>query len=710
MRIGGYEIGSPIRRFEEPKPPPLNPLMGGNRRKTTKERGGTGTATWGGNIDQEWNSSLTGNLWYTVADKMMLSDAMVQAVWFAITFLPRAATWDIKPASDDNVDQAIAKHIKDNLFGGMIHSFDDWLRQALLYLAYGSMGFEPIYELRDGYYVWRKFAVRKPHTFIKYNLDPETEELVSINQQVNKAGKWVDTTLPADNLMLLVHNMVGANYRGWGIFRAAWFPWNAKNEYCRMHGIAMDRWSVAIPKIKQTEGGAFDEDKAVDIAENFRAHEKAYLIEPFGYDTSLLTLENLIDPLPMITYYNHQITFSAFAQFMNVAQDKVGSYSALIGHKDVFLLFLQAGLKYVRGELDKEIATLVDYNWNVRGNYPTVITENLQAKDLIKLATGLSLLGKQGFITADPDLEEWIRKIGDLPELPKEQKVAAFDDSVPNVIKLQSTPEFKPWRELRPEEKFCDLEGIYAKLTGVENDFTKIAKELRREQIKIMLSQGLKALLKKNDLEFYNAADAIKVPHWNEMKKQLQDVLKDIYKYGKEQVRDEVGRQGTRKLQGEEFEPVEGDVASNRYLRKLSERSTEEINKGLLAGLSFGLYRLHSQGSTDLTALRGRLEALSDREITKAAGYSVSSAFNMGRRTGINDLIKTGVPVETAVYSAIMDAGTCSACAQVDGREVEVGSAEYEDIYPPLNGSQFQCAGGGRCRCVMIFIAAERAA
>jgi hypothetical protein len=268
--------------------------------------------------------------------------------------------------------------------------------------------------------------------------------------------------------------------------------------------------------------------------------------------------------------------------------------------------------------------------------------------------------------------------------------------------------EYVPPRELRPEERALDIQGIYKTLTGTEQDFSKIAKGLRQKQIKILMMSGLKALMKKNDKEFYDAVDDIKVPYWLDMKKALQVVLKDIYKYGKEQVVKEVSKGSAVSLQGEVFDPVEGDAASNRYLGKLAERSTEEINKGLLAGLAFGLYGLHRQGSTDLTALRTRLESVSDREIKKAAGYSVSSAFNMGRNTVAQEMLKQDKIEEEAHYSSVLDGDTCSQCSRADGSTVDVGSGRYYDLQPPLQSSEYgHCDGAGRCRCVYVFMPKE---
>ncbi|MFA0781610.1 phage portal protein family protein, partial [Fervidibacter sacchari] len=106
-----------------------------------------------------------------VYTRMRRSDATVQALELAITLPIRATDWDIQPASDDPTAQEAADLVYDNLFGGMTHTFDDFLRDALLALFYGFTVFEKVFEERDNYIVWRKFAPRHPQTIERFLFD-----------------------------------------------------------------------------------------------------------------------------------------------------------------------------------------------------------------------------------------------------------------------------------------------------------------------------------------------------------------------------------------------------------------------------------------------------------------------------------------------------------------------------------------------------------
>jgi hypothetical protein len=283
------------------------------------------------------------------------------------------------------------------------------------------MGFEKVYRLEEGKYKFHKFAARLPETFLRYHTDPETEDLKTIDQWVCKNGSWQTIPLDANDLMLFVNNMEGANYKGWSILSAAWPHWHIKQKYYVAHAIAIDRWSTGVPVMKQTQGGAFDEDKAVDILSEMRSHEKLYLVEPLGYEFRIEGLTGTLpDPTEMIVHHNKQISKATLASFIDMGVDKIGTQAAIVGHKDVFFLATQAVVNQFLSVLNPEIRRLCDLNWNLK-DYPELKVDNLQAKDLQKTALYLNLLAKSGYVKGGLEIEEWVREIFDAPDIPDER-------------------------------------------------------------------------------------------------------------------------------------------------------------------------------------------------------------------------------------------------------------------------------------------------
>jgi len=102
----------------------------------------------------------------------------------------------------------------------------------------------------------------------------------------------------------------------------------------------------------------------------------------------------------------------------------------------------------------------------------------------------------------------------------------------------------------------------------------------------------------------------------------------------------------------------------------------------------------------DEQTLRAELGRTSETEARRAAGNTVSEALNLGRHNAAERL---GDRIEKAVYSSVLDTASCSACRSADGREVEVGSAEYRRLEPPYR----ECRGGPRCRCIYAYVLAN---
>lgn len=128
-------------------------------------------------------------------------------------------------------------------------------------------------------------------------------------------------------------------------------------------------------------------------------------------------------------------------------------------------------------------------------------------------------------------------------------------------------------------------------------------------------------------------------------------------------------------------------------------------------------------------ALEIHLGDLSDADLKMAAAQEVNEAFALGRATAAQEIHQRtsaanaprdeqdgpeagGVTIGPATdaqqdaggiafatYSAILDDRVCEPCASNDGKEVQIGSDEYEELMPPFAG----CKGRDQCRCMWIY-------
>jgi len=132
-----------------------------------------------------------------VYDQMRRSDGQVQAVLLVLELPIRATRWYIEPGSEEDRDQEIAEFVQKNLFEGMEHTWDDFLRKVLTMLPFGHAVFEKVYRIdqADGMIKWRKFAERPQRTLVQFVPD-ENGDLREIHQFVQ--GKPGEIILPAE--------------------------------------------------------------------------------------------------------------------------------------------------------------------------------------------------------------------------------------------------------------------------------------------------------------------------------------------------------------------------------------------------------------------------------------------------------------------------------------------------------------------------------
>ncbi len=166
------------------------------------------------------------------------------------------------------------------------------------------------------------------------------------------------------------------------------------------------------------------------------------------------------------------------------------------------------------------------------------------------------------------------------------------------------------------------------------------------------------------------------------------------------------------------------DLAGVMVKGGASEKNTLDRLMGQLESLLIDLeQKIHKR----LGQLTGRLIALSDNEertvephrrleaalpigdiAQQAAARQVMrmpGALNVASQL-VSDATFSGIGsvydeaaglFESFIYSAVMDAGTCDTCAELDGQEFETWDAIQEVL--PDGGPNPDCDGEGRCRC-----------
>lgn len=668
------------------------------RRPALDERGGTGDVVLGGLLtSQDYNADLVTPEAYTIYDKMRLSDGQVRAALTAIKRPLLGATWTVEPASDSAQDKKIAEFIDTGLHT-MSLSWHDFLRQALLYLDYGSMPFEKVWEIKDGLVHLRKLAPRMPKTIIQWKID-ETGGLAGIQQGAFTSAGYSIIDIEVEKLLVFVNEQEGSNYKGVSILRAAYKDWYLVDKLVRVNAVAKEKRGLGLD-VGTLSAGADDTDKAAAEAAlmSLHAHEKMYLteiVDKFTYRIEGIggAGGGVVDALPSIEYHDRRILRSMLVEFLGMGADASGS---LAMHRDKSALFLM-GLEGIAQNLINTINAYlirqwVDYNWVVEA-YPKLTHSPLDTRNVQLLAEAVEKFVAAGLLTPDGKIEDIVRDVLSFPAKPEETEVEKTPQGK-QALSLSKTMRHSLIAIARPRPA-VDFKTMETELDKAEREIVSAVRGVQGRQVAKLIELGHKSFL-KGDMALL---DDVVVPYKAEMSVPITAILKRLYEVGRREIIKELRAQGL-KIELEQLPlPLdsEDEAMVGRFLFGRARALSSILGDRLKSALIWEMMAQFRLGEWSEETLREKLEALSDREIRKVAGFSVSEALNLGRQGEAERLKKY---VRIAEYSAIMDLNTCRPCQSQDGRELELGSMDYELVRPPYRN----CEGGGRCRCIFVYI------
>lgn len=674
MKLGSIEINIKAR---QPKPQRV-------------ELGATGTLFFAGQLaEEEYNPDLRGEKALKTYDKMRKSDGQVKAALLACVLPLHSARWDIQSPSDSREDQAIAEFVRRNLFEQMTITWDDFLAHALLMLPFGFSVFEKVWELVDNRYRWRKLAPRLPKSISEWKLDPEGG-LAGVKQWIFKDNKYVNVSIPVEKLLVFTNEREGSNYQGVSLLRAAYKHWYYKDQLYRIDGIAAERHGVGLAVFKlppTATTGKEDSDygKINKIGQTLHTHERSYVALPSDYEFDLKGVSGqLHDIIRSAEHHDMQIARSILAQFINLGGKEVGSYALSQDQSGFFLMSLRAAAGNICDVVNRyAIKQLVDYNWNVE-QYPRLVVSGLEHRDIGVYCKAVTDVVNAGLILPDREIEAELRQFLHLP-MPRKQKPA-------QATERYRLAEYEPPRHPRGPEVFVAFKDIDKKLNAAEEVFVKEAKGIQDRQIGRIVDVVIK-YVEKGQIDRVATID---VPFKTEMADAIKGVLIDLYKYGRDEVKKEIAkqRQGVKAV-----EPLEGadEAAILEFIEARAKASANVLASKLRAALTWAALHQIREGTVDRAGLSKSLTAISDKELMATAKFSVSESFNLGRQREAR--IEAG-DIDRVIYSALLDANTCDACADLDGREYEFPSSDWDDVAPPYRN----CEGQDRCRCVGVYV------
>ena len=499
------------------------------------EIGSTGVPNYAGVISEEYLSEVKTPALRYKAYSRMRSDAQVSGLLSIISLPIQSAAFSVEPSplDDDQARaQAIADFVSENLF--RMHSqergstfWNDFVRQALLMLAYGFSLFEIVYERVPGERLWRwqKFSPRHWNTITAWNIDNHGE-LISVTQEVMTgvlSRKAVD--IPVESLLRFTWRQEGGNYEGRPLLRDCYKHWWFKDLLYRIQGIGAERMGIGLPVFYIPRDYYADEkDTIISIAKALRVNQEAGLVLPEGYKF------DFVEGKPCnyeeaINHHNRMISVTGLAQFLNLGESSSGSFALSKSHGQFFLLAMKGVLDYFVDVVERTaFRRLVDINWGTEVPTPELKHEMIML-DPTQVSDALTTLVLGDLLRPNINDRRVIREQLGLPpaiegeeedvieEEPEDAEMegevgASASNPLPDDLRHlcgehnpnppgRKGPEF--WRPLTTKESASDIRGLKKKWDEFESQLaTEVQTELSLE-VKIFL-ESLRRLLREKDI------------------------------------------------------------------------------------------------------------------------------------------------------------------------------------------------------------------
>ena len=415
------------------------------------EVGSTGLKRAGGFINQEWLRQLSSpTLRYRAYSEMRDNDAVIGSILYAIESMVRQVEWKVKPAGHDPMDLEAARFLESCMID-MAFDWETFVSEALTMLPYGYSIFETVYKVRggmhqedpryhsrysDGRIGWRKLAVRGQDTIYKWKFckDGTIDGFYQI-----APPDYVETFIPLDKCILFRTKVERNNPEGRSLLRNAYRSWFFLKRLQEIEAIGIERDLAGLPVMQvpveimspsATSAQSSLRTNLEQIVQQIRRDEREGIVmpsekdrdgNPTGYKLGLLSTggSRQMDTDKVIKRYESRIAMSVLAEFIMLGMDKVGSFALADSKTDLFATSLRTIMETLVGTFNSQaVVRLFEMNPEFPEHcWPELTYGDFETQDLEAMGRYIQSLSNAGVLTPDPDLEESLREIANLPTL-----------------------------------------------------------------------------------------------------------------------------------------------------------------------------------------------------------------------------------------------------------------------------------------------------
>jgi len=388
-----------------------------------------------------------------VYTQILKNDSQTRTSLRACSIPILGADYFIEAGGESEKDVDAMMLVEDNLFDGMTITWTRVLESVVKFMAYGHSVLEIVVEKRAwrpnmpnrntrNHYMLRKLAPRPqstikeflydshggPRGMVQLVIDPSNPRKISVPEEVE---------IPIDKLVIFPFDQDSGNLEGNSLIRTAYRHVYYKDNFYKIDGVQKERHGIGVPYGKPPPGyNDGDLKYAAEMLQNIRANERAFFIEPPGWEFGFKDLPgNAVDALESAMHHDLMIARNVLVQFINMGQGQgAGAVSGARATSGTMLDLFLKSLRHV-GNLIADcfntylIPQLVSYNFEV-DRYPKLKVRRIgETRDLQMFAAALRNVSD--FLTIDDATERWMREEFDMP--------TTFDNTKPRGVEQVST-------------------------------------------------------------------------------------------------------------------------------------------------------------------------------------------------------------------------------------------------------------------------------
>lgn len=402
-------------------------------RRPFREIGRTGNSEYQALVMEDYNPDMRGGLAIEMYDKMRRNDAKVRASLRIVKAPLLSGQWYIdQHQHEGSVEEG--NRVADFAWwalNNMKRGFTKTLSEILSFLDFGFYPFEVVYEFGEweGERVvkWKKWGTRHPKTLQEWLWDKG--EVAGLKQSIESGS--VD--IPLDKLLLFTFDEEASNPEGMSLLRSAYKNWFFKEKLEKVDGIQKERHGIGVPDILLPPNYTDDDVKfAQELGKNLRTNEKSFILRRPGMEVSFVQISGSpVDVLASVGYHDLMIAANVLAQFLNLGSSDTGSRAISESQQEMFSRAVRYISDLVRDVINRELKHLLRMN-DMDDSFVELKVRRIgEAADWRALSVALRNLVEPGMLTAEPNLEHFIREIMDLPHGESMATERGWEDRLP---------------------------------------------------------------------------------------------------------------------------------------------------------------------------------------------------------------------------------------------------------------------------------------